>query len=42
LNPERVGRDGNLKLQFERRGESTILSQSRFTLPLQAFTASIL
>jgi urease accessory protein len=38
LNPERVGRDGYLRLQFERRGESTILSQSRFTLPLQALT----
>jgi urease accessory protein len=37
-NPERVGRDGYLRLQFERRGQSTILSQSRFTLPLQALT----
>jgi urease accessory protein len=37
-NPERVGRDGYLRLQFERHGQSTILSQSRFTLPLQALT----
>jgi len=37
-NPERVGRDGFLRLQFERRGPGTILSQSRFTLPLQALT----
>jgi urease accessory protein len=38
LNPERTGRDGYLKLRFERRGENTILGQSRFTLPLQALT----
>src|ERR1700681_1523478 len=38
LNPERVGRDGYLRLQFERRGQNTILSQSRFTLPLQTLT----
>lgn len=38
MNPERVGRDGYLRLQFERRGERTILNQSRFTLPLQALT----
>lgn len=38
LNPERTGRDGYLRLQFERRGQSTILSQSRFTLPLQVLT----
>jgi urease accessory protein len=38
LNPERVGRDGYLRLQFERRGRSTVLAQSRFTLPLQALT----
>jgi urease accessory protein len=38
LNPERVGRDGSLRLQFERRGRSTVLAQSRFTLPLQALT----
>jgi urease accessory protein len=37
-NPDRVGRDGYLRLQFERRGQRTILSQSRFTLPLQALT----
>jgi urease accessory protein len=36
--PERVGRDGFLGLQFERRGRSTVLGQSRFTLPLQALT----
>jgi urease accessory protein len=38
LNPERVGRDGSLRLRFERRGRSTVLGQSRFTLPLQALT----
>jgi urease accessory protein len=38
LNPERVGRDGFLRLQFERRGRSTVLAKSRFTLPLQALT----
>jgi urease accessory protein len=38
LNPERVGRDGYLRLQFERRARSTVLAQSRFTLPLQALT----
>jgi urease accessory protein len=37
-NPERVGRDGYLRLQFDRRGHRTILSQSRFALPLQALT----
>jgi urease accessory protein len=37
-NPERVGRDGFLRLRFARRGESTILAQSRFSLPLQALT----
>jgi urease accessory protein len=37
-NPERVGRDGFLHLQFERRGARTILGKSRFTLPLQAMT----
>ncbi len=37
-NPERVGRDGYLRLRFERRGQRTTLSQSRFTLPLQALT----
>jgi urease accessory protein len=35
---ERVGRDGFLRLRFARRGENTILAQSRFTLPLQALT----
>jgi urease accessory protein len=39
---ERVGRDGFLRLQFERRGARTILSQSRFTLPLQAMTPTAL
>ena len=38
MNPERVGRDGFLRLRFERRGRSTFLAQSRFTLPLQALT----
>src|SRR3984893_8189183 len=41
-NPERTGRDGYLRLQFERRGHSTILSQSRFTLPLQVLTPLVL
>jgi urease accessory protein len=36
--PERVGRDGFLRLRFARGGESTILAQSRFSLPLQALT----
>jgi urease accessory protein len=36
--PERVGRDGFLRLRFARRGKSTILAQSRFSLPLQALT----
>jgi urease accessory protein len=34
--PERVGRDGFLKLRFARCGGNTILAQSRFSLPLQA------
>jgi urease accessory protein len=38
LNPERTGRDGHLRLRFERRGPKTVLSQSRFTLPLQVLT----
>ena len=37
-NPERVGRDGFLRLRFARSGGSTILAQSRFSLPLQALT----
>jgi urease accessory protein len=37
-HPERVGRDGFLRLRFARRGASTILAQSRFSLPLQALT----
>lgn len=37
-NPERAGRDGFLSLRFERRGAATILSRSRFTLPLQTLT----
>lgn len=41
-NPERVGRDGFLRLGFERRGARTILAQSRFSLPLQAMTPTIL
>ena len=32
----RVGRDGALDLAFERRGERTVLTERRFTLPLQA------
>src|ERR1700688_45609 len=37
-NPERVGRDGFLRLRFARNGASTILAQSRFSMPLQALT----
>jgi urease accessory protein len=33
-----VGRDGFLRLRFARRGPSTILAQSRFSLPLQTLT----
>ena len=36
MNPDRVGRDGFLKLRFARSGPRTILAQSRFSLPLQA------
>jgi urease accessory protein len=39
---DRVGRDGFLRLQFERRGARTILAQSRFTLPLQAMAPTTL
>jgi urease accessory protein len=35
LNPERVGRDGFLRLRFARHGDRTVLAQSRFSLPLQ-------
>jgi urease accessory protein len=31
----RVGRDGALRLDFERRGSVTVLARSRYTLPLQ-------
>lgn len=31
----RVGRDGHLRLAFERRGPGTVLTRSGFTLPLQ-------
>jgi urease accessory protein len=31
----RVGRDGSLRLDFERRGAVTVLARSRYTLPLQ-------
>ena len=33
---DRVGRDGALSLAFERRGGRTVLTERRFTLPLQA------
>ena len=36
MNPDRVGRDGFLRLRFARSGAKTILAQSRFSLPLQA------
>jgi urease accessory protein len=35
-NPDRIGRDGALRLAFERRGPRTVLVARRFTLPLQA------
>ena len=35
-SPERVGRDGFLRLRFAQCGTRTILQQSRFSLPLQA------
>ena len=34
----RVGRDGTLALDFERRGDATVLTGCRFTLPLQVLT----
>jgi urease accessory protein len=37
-NPERVGRDGFLRLRFARNCANTILAQSRFSLPLQTLT----
>jgi urease accessory protein len=37
-SPERVGRDGFLRLRFARKGSRTILAQSRFSLPLQTLT----
>jgi urease accessory protein len=36
---ERAGRDGALRLGFERRRGQTVLAERRFTLPLQAFDA---
>ncbi len=38
--PERVGRDGFLRLVFERRDDRTVLTNRRFTLPLQALEPS--
>jgi urease accessory protein len=35
IAPARVGRDGRLRLTFERRGGRTILTRSGWTLPLQ-------
>jgi urease accessory protein len=35
-SPGRTGRDGFLGLGFERRGARTVLTERRFTLPLQA------
>src|SRR5579872_6564812 len=37
-SPQRVGRDGFLRLRFARSGAATTLAQSRFSLPLQALT----
>ena len=36
LAPDRVGRDGALRLRFERRGAATVATGWRYTLPLQA------
>jgi urease accessory protein len=35
LGPDRVGRDGTLRLRFERRGSESIVAGCRYTLPLQ-------
>ena len=35
LDTARVGRDGALRLQFERRGTATVVAGCRYTLPLQ-------
>ena len=35
MTSARVGRDGHLRLAFERRGQATVLARSGFTLPLQ-------
>ena len=35
IGARRIGRDGVLRLGFERRGAATVLAASRFTLPLQ-------
>ena len=42
IRPERVGRDGFLRLSFERRGAGTVLTERRFTLPLQALAPTSL
>jgi urease accessory protein len=36
LAPDRVGRDGALRLRFECRGAATVVTGWRYTLPLQA------
>jgi urease accessory protein len=36
LAPARIGRDGALRLRFERRGAGTVVAGCRYTLPLQA------
>ena len=41
-NTRRVGRDGFLELHFQRRADRTVLTRSRFTLPLQALEPLIL
>jgi urease accessory protein len=38
VQPDRVGREGFLRLRFARSGAATILAQSRFSLPLQVLT----
>ena len=37
-DPQRLGRDGLLRLAFARRGDATVLRRCRYTLPLQALS----
>jgi urease accessory protein len=42
LRTDRVGRDGTLRLSFERRAGRTVLTERGFTLPLQALEPAVL